>query len=450
VALIRHGFWVQRFGADPNAIGRTLNLDGQPVAIAGVLPPDFELPIGTGDVLLPQQLEPPNGPRAFTRFIQVFARLKPGVTPQAAESALEPMLARHTQTLPQVFRVGAKWLVRRVHDRQVGDAPHTAWLLLGSVAALLLIACVNVTNLMLARVAARQREFAVRAALGAGKSRLARLALTESLLLSLGAGGIGLASADALLKIFIAMAPASIPKIQQASLDLRVVAVALALSVLSGAGVGLWPAFSLSRTGSLHGSRTTAIGSRVRFGLVTVQIALAVMMLGGSALLLRSLWKLTSIPLGFESDHVLSLSVTLNAAQYLTPQQQTIFFEDLLDRASHMPATVAAALTDSPFPFGQAMRLTNVEAEGNGLAARGTAFWRRSVTPQYFEALRIPIVRGRSFLDADRKAPEPVVLLTESAERILFPGQSALGHRLKIGANSPWWWESRETSATRA
>src|SRR5580704_3880536 len=448
VALIRYDLWMRRFGADRNTIGRTLNLDGQPVFIVGVLPPDFEMPQGNPDVLLPEQLGP-LAPMQSGRWFMVVGRLKSNVTPKQAEAATRPLMARMLQPIqdgnarlvfPQLSE--DRWRVRSLRDREVGDAPRVAWFLLGAVGVLLLISCVNVANLLLARVAARQREFAVRAALGAGKSRLARLALTESLLLSLTAAGLGLLIASALLRIFVAMAPGSIPKIAQASLDLRVLAVASALAVISGAAIGLWPAIAVLRNDALHGSRVTAAARpRLRFTLVTAQIALTVAMVGGAALLLRSLWNLVSIPLGFDSERVVTLSASLNAVRYRTPEQQTAFFEELLGRARQTPGTFAATLTNAPPPLGVSMAGSNITVEGRtpNIERPIPLIRMRSVTPEYFETFRIPLTSGRVFSEADRQSPEPAAILTESAALILFPGQSAIGQRIRTGIpNEPW------------
>jgi putative ABC transport system permease protein len=295
VALVGHGLWVRRYGEDPAAIGRTIVIDARTserVSIAGVLPAEFEMPLGTADILLPAQIRPLAPQQPMIRFLTAFARLKPGVTPRAAESALAPQLSDFVAITPPPGG-SASWRVRPLRDRQVGDAARVAWLLLGAVAVFLLIACVNVANLMLARVAARRREFAVRAAIGGGRLRLARLALCESLLLSLGAGALGLLVALGLLETFVAMAPAGIPKIADASLDLRVFAVAILLAAVTGVAIGLWPAFSVFHIGGLQALRSTGASPagtrpRARFGLVTAQIALTVALLGGSALLLRS------------------------------------------------------------------------------------------------------------------------------------------------------------------
>jgi putative ABC transport system permease protein len=309
VALISHALWVRRYGADPAVLERTLSLETslapvQQIPIIGVLPPDFEMPAESADLLLPAQLRPPDPRIPFPTLVMAFARLKPGVTPEHAEMMLAPQLPQMQKFWPPSMRVA--WNVQPVRDRRIGDAARVGWLLLGAVAVFLLIACVNVANLMLARVAERQREFAIRAAVGAGKIRLARLALAESLLLSVTAGGVGLLAAFTLLQTFVAMAPADIFGIADASIDVRVFVVAALLVVITGVAIGVWPAISVFRAGGLQGLRSTGTSSpgarpRVRFALVTMQVALTLALLGGSALLLRSLWNVVHVPLGFDA-----------------------------------------------------------------------------------------------------------------------------------------------------
>lgn len=442
VALISHALWVRRFGADPGVIDRTLRLERGssllPARIVGVLPPDFEMPFETADILLPAQLRPldPNSP--FGTSMTVLARLGTDVTPERASLMLQSQWPEMMR-LPPGFR--QEWRVRSLHDRRVGDAPRVAWLLVGAVSVFLLIACVNVTNLMLARIGERRREFAVRAAIGAGQARLARLALAESLLLSLAAGALGLLVAFALLETFVAMAPPRLPGIANASIDLRVFAVAALLVVLTGTAIGVWPAISVFRVGELHGLRSTATSSpgarpRLRFALVTTQIALTLALVGGSALLLRSLWNVVSVPLGFDVERVITMTATLSRVRYPTVEHGAVFFEELLARARVMPGAVSVALSDSsPPPRPSGMVLQGWEVEGRPVEPNvpGSPIRVRSVTPGYFETFRIPVVRGRTFQEADW-AGEPAVVLSESAERIFFAGESAVGRRLRPGA----------------
>jgi predicted permease len=453
VAVISHALWRTRYGADPAALGRTLSLDStnapvQRVPIVGVLPADFEMPIGTADILLPIQMRPLDMKNPFMSPLTMFGRLEPDVTADRAERMLAPKLPEVLQFMPPAGRAAwserATWRVRSLRDRRVGDAARVAWLLIGAVGVFLLIACVNVANLMLARVAQRQREFAIRAAIGAGKVRLARLVLAESLLLALAAGGIGLLLAFALLNTFVSIAPDHLPGIAQASIDVRVFVVAVVLIALTGLAIGMWPAASVFRAGGWQGLRSTGTSSpsirpRVRFALVTTQIALTLALLGGSALLLRSLWNVVTIPLGFEADRVVTLSVGLSATRYPTPAHRWAFFEELLARAAAMPGTVAAALSTAP-PLGAFMGDASSEVEDRPLDGelRHDPIRVRVVTPEYFDTLRIRVTNGRAFAAADRDG-EPVAVLTASARRILFAGEPALGRRIRFVTRAPWY-----------
>jgi len=446
VALISHGLWMRRYGGSHSAIGNTLIIDRQPVRIAGVLPDGFQMPTLSGaDILLPQQLPViiPGRPGPM-HFLRVFARLKNGVTPQQAALALEPLFLEMLKNVPPAFRKEVTLRVRSLRDRQLGDSARAAWFLLAAVGALLLIACTNVANLLLARTAARHRELAIRAALGAGRARLARLALTESLLLALASGAIGLLIAAIFLRLFVSLAPGGIPKLSEAALDPRAALAGLALAVGAALLIGIWPARAVPRPESLHGARTTAAARPwTRFAFVVTQIALTFALLGTSALLLRGLWKLQSTALGFEAERVYTAGITLNAGKYPTPERQIAFFERLLEQASALPGVTAAAITDSLPPSGQmrTMIYAAIEVDGRPLPAGGTGGmvpWRL-VTPGYFDALRIPIVRGRGFTPTDRNAPEPAMIISESLERKLFPNGDALGKRVRPGRGTqPW------------
>jgi predicted permease len=445
VALISHALWVRRYGADRGVVERSLNLETAwgplpNVRIIGVLPPDFEMPLDAADVLLPAHMRPLDPANRIMQSITVLARLRPGVTPQGAALLLAP--PQIPSGAPSTFRTS--WRVRSLHNRQVGDAPRVAWLLIGAVAAFMLIACVNVANLMLVRVAGRRREFAVRAAIGAGRTRLARLALAESLLLALMAGALGLLLAFALLQTFVAMAPPRIPGIAQASMDGRVFAVAALLAAVTGVTIGLWPAISVFRAGGVQGLRPGGLSSPgtrpgVRFGLVSAQIALTLALLGGSALLLRSLWNVVTVPLGFDAGRVITLTTTLGRARYPTAEHSTAYFEELLVRARAMPGTVSAALSDAEPPPRPGLGRAPIAVEGRsldpGVPLPGIGI--RQVTPQYFETFSIPLVTGRTLQEADRTG-EPAAVLNESAARVLFPAEPAIGTRIGSGPDGPW------------
>jgi predicted permease len=260
------------------------------------------------------------------------------------------------------------------------------------------------------------------------------LALTESLLLAVAGGGLGLLLAAALLRVFVRLAPSSIPEIDQASLDLRVFAVAAALALAAGAAVGIWPALSVLRSRALqYGQRATAAARpSMRFALVTVQIALTVAMLGGSALLLRTLWNLVSVPLGYQSERVVTMTVALNPLLYPNGSRDP-FFERLLARLREIPGTAAVTMTSGAPPAGATAKITGFTLDGRPPDRQNyvPVMRVRAVTPDYFQMFGIPILRGRALVEADRGA-QPVVILSESAAQILFPGQDPLGHTVQL------------------
>ena len=436
VALISYALWRDRFGRDPKISGRVVSIDGRGVTVVGVLPPDFELPtLATADVLMPEALNEsiPNS----TRFLRAFAKLKPGVTTPQARAALQPLFDRALLTVPAQFRKEVSLRVRSLRDRQVHDARIAAWVLLSAVVAVLLIACANVANLLLARSLNRRRELAVRIALGAGRARLARQALTESALLAVAGGVLGCALAWALVRLFIGIAPAGVPHIEQASIDPRVLLFALAGSLVSGLLFGLAPAFQNPTTESLTGARSSG-GRRMllRESLVALQIAVSLVLLTSAGMLLRSLWNLESVPLGLDSEHVITADFTLGLQRYSAVARQFQFFEELEARARAIPGVTAAAISDTLPPSGgtRARPFSTIRAEGRPPLAEGTGgmvAWR-FVTPEYFAALGIPIVKGRAFDDDDRKPGEERVIVSETLAHKLYPDEDATGKHLTM------------------
>jgi putative ABC transport system permease protein len=453
VAIVSHALWRTRFGADAAAIGRTLILDSanapaQRAPIVGVLPANFEMPVGDADILLPIRMRPLDMTQPFMSMLTMFGRLAPGVTASRAEQMLAPRLADVLQFMPPAGRAAwserATWRVRPLRDRRVGDAARVAWLLLGGAGIFLLIACVNVANLMLARVAERQREFAIRAAVGSDKARLARLAFAEGVLLAIAAGAAGLLLAIVFLNAFVSIAPAGLPGVADASLDLRVFLVTVGLVALTSVSIGAWPAVSVYRSGGWQGLRSTGTSTpgvrpRLRFVLVTTQIALTLALLGGSTLLLRSLWNVVSIPLGFEPARVVTLAVGLSATRYPTPAHRSAFFEDLLARARTLPGTVAATLSSAPAPFGTSLGDASSEVEGGPVQGevQHAPIRIRQVTPEYFDTFRIRVTNGRGFAASDRDS-EAAAVLSESARQVLFGSEPALGRRVRFVTRSPW------------
>ena len=441
VAILFYGFWRSRMAGDTGAIGKSISIDGQPTTIVGVLPRDFELfNLSHADLLIPQALD--EAAEHSGQAFRVFARLTPGFTLQQAIAQMQPLFARDLLDAPAEFRRELKLVIRPLRDRQIQNARLASWILLGGVVAVLLIACANVANLLLARAAMRRRELAVRAAIGAGRARLVRQAITESLLLALlGAAG-GCLFAWGLLRVFIAIAPGGIPRLEQATLDARVLLFALVACLLAGVLFGLAPAFESPRVEALVGGR--AIGSTrgiFRQMLVAAQIAVSLVLLTGASLLLRSLWKFESVPLGVEVDNVLTAHFVLGRS-YARDARQLGFFEELEARLNRLPGVTAAAVSDSIPPSGGILGrpLSEIGVEGRPPLperAGGMVAWRY-VTPGYFAALGIPILRGRPFGEEDRQPAEYAVILSETLARRLFPFDDPMGRRVLKTARGQW------------
>jgi predicted permease len=434
VAMISFALWQGRFGGDPRVAGRTLMLDGTPITITGVLPADFLLPtLAHADVYLPMNLDEARERQG--RAFRVFGRLQAGAAVEAARAELAPFFQRALLTAPAQFRKEITLAVRPVRDRQLGDARMASLALFGAVLAVLLIACANLANLLLARGSGRDREMAVRAALGASWSRLARQVLTESTLLSMLGGGGGVALAFGLLRVFRQLGPSTLPRLEEASIDGRVLAFAVAAAVLSGIAAGLASMRHPEGTAVLGGTRATSSGrGRLRGALVTAQIAVSLVLLAGAGLLLRSLWKLESVPMGMNGDRVVTAQFSLGRQRYGDATRQLAFFNRLDERLGSLSGVQAAAITDSLPPKGgsRGRLLASIQVEGQPPRPEGTGgmvAWRY-VTPGYFSALGIPMRRGRGFTEEDRAPAAYGVILTETLARMLFRNEDPVGRRL--------------------
>ena len=448
VALLSYGLWKNRFGGDrhlEDVVGKTMSLDGRSFTILGVLPPQFEMPtIEHADVLVPQAMDEAQQQRPNAgRVLWSIARLKPGVTPAQAAAALQPLFEESLQFVPGPFRKEVKLRVRALRDRQIHDSRLASWILLGAVLAVLSIACANVANLLLARAATRQRELAVRLALGASRSRLVRQTLTESLLLAVTGGAAGCLLAAALLRIFIAIAPEGIPRLQQATVDLRVLLFALAVSLACGILFGLAPALEHPRAETLAAWRT--LGARnylFRHSLVAAQICASLVLLTGASLLMRSLWNLQNQTLGMRTGSVLTATITLGQKSYAEPARQLAFFEELERRLHGIPGVTEIAISDS-LPLGgfaRSMIYSVIDVAGRPRAGEGTGgmvTWR-AITPGYFAALGVPILRGRGFREEDRGPQSGAVIFSDALARRMFPGEDPLGKQIRPGRSGPW------------
>lgn len=446
VALLSFGLWRSRFAADPQIVGKKVSLDGKPTLIIGVLPQNFEMPtLAQADLLLPLAMgeSTDRGPNARQRIVRTFARLKPGITSAKAAAMLQPLFDQSLNYVPPQFRKEVSLRVRSLRDRQVGDSRVASWILLGAVFSVLLVACTNVANLVLARATGRQRELAVRAALGASRGRLIRQTLTESLLLG-GLGGItGCWLAYFLLRLFVSIAPEGIPRLQQAALDVRVVSFTLVMSLISGVSFGLAPALRRAAPEQLTGKEIHATTRHLaRYALVTTQIVLSLVLLAGAGLLLRSLWNLQAVPLGMDTQNILTAQINLPEYHYPQPSQQLTFFRELASRVNRIPGLETLGLSDTLPPSGgmQATFLSAIEVAGMPRFTEGTGgmIGYRYVTPGYFPALGIPIVRGRAFREYELPSPDRPVILSEALAKRLLPNQDPIGKAFRFGRQEIW------------
>jgi putative ABC transport system permease protein len=452
VVLISYGLWLTHYNRDPGILNKTIDIDGNPVRVVGVLPKDFEMPrLQAADVLFPMATDEATDRKSNSGLggpKRVFARLKPGVSAEQARAELDPLFEQTQKWIPAEIRSNFKLRVRSLRDRQMQDVRLTAWVLLGTVLAVLLIACANVASLLMARGAARQRELAVRSALGASRARLVCQALTEALLLSLAGAVAGCVLAEGLLHVFVALAPAGIPYIDKVQLDLRIVCFTGALSLICGALFGLAPALQRPGEGMLTGRSLASIShAAVRQWLVVAQIAASMVLLTGAMLLLRSFWNLQKQQLGMRSDNTLTMRVTLGEHNYSTAASKMIFFQQLATRLRFGPGVSVVSVSDSLPPadgYG-GMRYGEIRVAGRPPSTEGpgAVVRYRWVSPGYFRALDIPILRGEGFRDEDLDSSEHFVVLSELLAERLFPEEDPIGKRLQFDhvgdPNAQWY-----------
>jgi predicted permease len=345
--------------------------------------------------------------------------------------------------VPPAFRKEVSFHVSGMQDRQLRDYRTASWFLLACVTGLLLIACANVANLLLARSAARDEEFALRAALGAGRRRIVRQLLTESLLLASFGGIAGVGLSFLLLRALKALAPAGAVRIHDAAPDGRVLLFAIALTFASSLLLGLAPAARAASVTWLQGARSTGRGWRISQSLIALQIGLSVVLLSSAVLLLQSLWRMQHVALGMNVDDVHTVRIQLGAQRYGTSEKTSAFFEQALERLSRIPGTRVAALSDSVPLYGGSRTtiFSAIDVEGRPVDSRrptgGMVVWRL-VTPEYFTTMGVPVVRGRCFTPEDRVGTEELTIVDEVLARRLFAGEDPIGKRIRPGRSGPF------------
>jgi putative ABC transport system permease protein len=444
VALISFALWRSRFNGDPTIPGKVIQIDGAPTEIVGVLPRNFEMPrLQAADLLEPEALDIAAQRRSNPgRPMWAFARLKDGISPEQAKAQLEPLFEYSLREAPAPFRKEVHYTVRSLRDRQFQSVHRAAWVLFALVLSVLLIACANIAGLLLARRAGRQREMAMRAALGARPLRLLRQAITESLLLSLIGAVAGLAFASCLLHIFLATAPEGLPFLASAGIDARVLVFTIAASIGCAIAFGIAGATRRIPMNAL----TTHAGfslrrARPRQILVAIQIATSLVLLTGAALMMRSFWNLQRQSLGLQGQNVITATLSLGQASYPTSQRQMAFFKSLERNLRWGPGVNAVAISDSVPPGGPhgEQIYASLRIDGQPRFAGGTGgnvTWRR-VTPDYFRALGIPILQGSGFAESDANSGNRFVVLSRALATRMFPMQDALGRQIHVAAGAP-------------
>ncbi len=442
VAVVSSSLWKRRFGGDRALIGRPIVIDGTPFEVVGVMPASFEFPSAEVDVWMPlSNLGEDSTPhKREIRWLDVVGRLAPGATLQQAKTGIAALYARLARQYPDSNAGFEHALVVPLASALTGDVRKPIALLLGAVSLVLLIGCVNVANLLLARASARRREIGIRAALGAGRGRLVRQLLTESLLLSLTGGVLGLLLARWGIDGLMSFAGGHVPRASEIRMDSGVVLFALLLSVATGVAFGLLPALSAARgsvRGALEGSGgrggTDSRGAlSLRRGLVVGEITLAVALLVGAGLLLRSFWRLTHADPGLRPESVLTLAVTVPADVY-NAEKDGAYRARMLAALRTLPGVVAAGMSKTlPLHGGGEPYAVRVEGRPDleSYKAPGGAI---IVSPGYFAALRIPILRGRDFTDADIESEKPVLLVNRALARTLWGDADPIGRGLTFG-----------------
>jgi putative ABC transport system permease protein len=444
VVLLSHALWQRRFGGDARIVGEQITINNNPHTVIGVLPPTFQDPLPEQsarlEMWLPLGVTEQMQQARRSDFLNVAARLKPGVTLQQAQAEMTGIMARLEQQYPNTNN-GWSVIVQPLHETITGDVRPALLVLLGAVSVLLLIACANVANLLLARATARQREIAIRSALGASRKRIVVQLLTENVVLSLVGGIVGLLFAYWGLSALLALAPANIPRLHTVSIDQTVLLFALAVSLGTGLLFGLAPALTVSQTqlnDSLkEGGRSGAEGGaarRLRGGLAVTEIALSFVLLAGAGLLIRSFFQLQNVDPGFNAEQTLTVKLALPSSKYSEDQQVVNFYDRLLSLLATQPGVQVAAVTNSlPLDSGAAYNSFVVEGRIPAPTDRQPDAETRNVHPDYFRALQIPLKRGRLLEDRDAGDAPDVVVIGETMAKKYFGGEDPIGKRITFG-----------------
>ena len=446
-ALLSYALWKRRYASDPSIVGTTIDVDAKPTTVVGVLPPGFRfpelvpantpLPSREPDIYLPLGIEPQGQANRGNFNYWVLGRLAPGVTIPQAAAELSAFATHQASAYPNTD-ANLEMVPRPLKDQVIGDASRPLVILLGAVGFVLLIACANVGGLLLARAAGREREIAVRTAMGASSLRLARQLLTESILLSLLGGLLGVVLATWGVQGLRAFAPAALPRLADIAVDGRVLGFTLVTSLASGLFFGLWPILRRDRRTNealREGGRHawTRERRRLRAGIVIGEVALSIVLLTGAGLLLRSFVRLSGVNPGFDGKGVITMFSLIPPARYPTEQSWAAYERTVLDRIRALPGVVQAGAINT-LPLSNIGDNTSVDVIDHPAKTMGDMpqAGYRIIAGDYFAALRIPVVKGRGFTLGDSAGAPPVALINESAARQWYPGENPVGRKLHL------------------
>ncbi len=436
-AILSYKLWQARYASDPNVVGKPIDLDGDPYVVVGVMGPKMATP-SIAQLWTPLGLSDKEAAVRGEHHFFSIARLKPGVTLAQAQVEMNTISQRLEKAYPEDDK-GWGAVVHSLREEKVGSVRPALLMMLGAVAFVLLIACANVANLMLARTFARRKEIAIRSAVGASRSRVIQQLLSESLILSLCGGALGLLAARFGIELLLKFFADKLPRMGEIGLDNPVLAFTFGLSIVTGILSGLIPALSMTKGDvsnalkqGLRRTDTDSGGSNTRSALVVIEVALSVVLLIGAGLMIRSLWKLQTIDPGFDQHNVLTLAVMVPKHQFTDPTQESQFFDEVLQRVRSLPGVESAgAVDDLPLVGGSN---EPIAAEGHPLVAMSEQpeVSVRVATPGYLQAMRIPLLQGRSIGPSDTADAASVVVISQSMAKQLWPNQNPIGRHLKL------------------
>jgi putative ABC transport system permease protein len=443
VAVLSHRLWQRRFSSDPGIVGRSISLNGDSVTVVGVMPSRFRFPGVEDDLWVPLAFDAREAARRRSLILQVVGRLAPGATAEQARAEMETIARSLERAYPEM-NSGMGAILVPLQEQMVGDVRTALWVLMGAVGFVLLIACANVAGIQLSRDAGRHREMAIRASLGATRLTLLRQRLTESVLLALAGGGLGVLLALWGSDLLQAGIPADIPRFGRIGIDGRVLAFTLGASLLTGLLFGVLPALVASRPDLNEALRDGARGTagrargRLRAGLVVGEMAAALVLLVGAGLLMRSFANVRAIDPGFIPDSLLTLRMDLPQAKYGEPAKRKEFYRRVVERVEALPGVRRAGLiTFLPLTFQGGTFAFLVEGRPVPPSGQEPYAVYRVVSPGLFGTMGIPLLRGRTFTDRDDERAPLAVIISDTMARRFFPGRNALGKRIAFGVGPP-------------